>query len=298
MVDCHGPGAIALNALLADWNLAFKAVRVWAVDENGTKYPASGFLMQEPEGLYLYTCWHVVTGLGSPAEIAIKSGFSYRRKLIVEMISTRPSEHTSATLFGDVQSFELSLLAGQAPPKPQWLQENLYVPNEELERAGFKVPLNLDLVKIKMDPAVVRNPELYMVPPNFTRLELGDSVLVVGYPYGYSVGGKNLIPVVLTRHVAATLVGGFGFILDGPGAEGMSGGPVFVRKGGSIALAGIYTGGRYPDAAVHGDGRRNPATALGTATLVSPAYQGLPFSKDPDAKVFEPHGRAVPQLWS
>lgn len=56
--------------------MPFKAVRIDVLDEHGNAVEvfdesgqaagfavASGFFMQEVTGLYLYTCWHVVTGI-------------------------------------------------------------------------------------------------------------------------------------------------------------------------------------------------------------------------------------------
>ena len=46
-------------------SLSHKAVMVHCLDENGDKIAgayASGFILREKDGLFLYTCWHVVTG--------------------------------------------------------------------------------------------------------------------------------------------------------------------------------------------------------------------------------------------
>jgi hypothetical protein len=46
-------------------SLNMKAVHIQCLDENKNPIKganASGFLLQENGGLFLYTCWHVVTG--------------------------------------------------------------------------------------------------------------------------------------------------------------------------------------------------------------------------------------------
>jgi hypothetical protein len=65
---------LARARLQARWMLSLKAVRIELLDQQGAPVKAlddsgqiagvevaSGFLMRQPAGLYLYTCWHVVT---------------------------------------------------------------------------------------------------------------------------------------------------------------------------------------------------------------------------------------------
>ncbi len=60
----------------------------------------------------------------------------------------------------------------------------------------------------------------------------------------------------------------------------MSGGPVFVERGESIHLLGMYTGLLYPDHAAEGNEKH---TALGTCSNMSLHLWGhLPLVRAPD----------------
>jgi S1-C subfamily serine protease len=93
----------------------------------------------------------------------------------------------------------------------------------------------------------------------------GDSLFVVGYPYGYSTLKDQPAAIVLTRSVAAVSRDGGRrreILIDGGGAPGMSGGPVFYLDKQRLYLLGLYTGILYPDAAPGVEPERT--TALGT----------------------------------
>ncbi len=72
-------------------------------------------------------------------------------------------------------------------------------------------------------------------------------------------------PIVLTRFIAADRVKDrqSEVLLDGPGAPGMSGGPVFIKQNNMWKLYGIYTGLIYPDHVIE---RNEKTTALGTCS--------------------------------
>ena len=116
------------------------------------------------------------------------------------------------------------------------------------------MPFWHDAVRIQLPDTVrvsdVQVLEQHDVFPSNTLLTAGDKLFVVGFPYGFSVrGAEQPTPIVLTRFVAATNVAGRHqeFLLESTGAPGMSGGPVFVERGQSIHLLGLYTGLIYPD---------------------------------------------------
>ena len=85
----------------------------------------------------------------------------------------------------------------------------------------------------------------------FTRPIIGSKLLIVGYAYGYSTfGERQPAAIVLTRFVAATRFQEkrHELLLDGDGAPGVSGGPVFIERDGQLSPIGIYRGNVRPSA--------------------------------------------------
>ena len=78
---------------------------------------------------------------------------------------------------------------------------------------------------------------------------------------------------MFTRFVASAHIAGlrkFEIFLDGYGAPGMSGGPVFLERGERLFLIGIYTGDVFPDHEVD----REKTTALGTVADIRIMLEG------------------------
>lgn len=236
-------------------NLPFAAVKLHCLDATGAEIPnavASGFVCNESDGTYLYTCWHVVAGYGSPFRLSV-SELSPRASLRLEAQAVE-DKAPGIQLIGGKQELILPILdLTTSPRRCLWLQEAHHVPNEDLNNIRVRVPTFFDAVKIRLDPEV-RLPHLSVhVPENrSTWLHIGQTLLIAGFPHGYSaVGGQQPTPVVLTRNVAAVVAHGNAhcFLADGPAAPGMSGGPVFaVKDDGDIVLVGIYAGVIHPGA--------------------------------------------------
>jgi len=135
-----------------------------------------------------------------------------------------------------------------------------------LNSINIRVPWWHDVVKIPLPPDVAVSDmqalsidDIYMNSPM-----IGDKLYIAGFPYGYSaLGMQQPTPVVLTRFLAADSVEGRNMVMlmDGPGAPGMSGGPVFVEHNDALYLTGIYTGIIYPDHIIE---KNEMTTALGT----------------------------------
>ena len=106
--------------------MQFKAVRIEILDQHGQPVivasrngerrgpvVASGFLLRDGADLYLYTCWHVVTGI----ELAnpVLPGTNQRRSRL--KVSLQRNE--------DSDSFEVELYekSGQDVLLPRWEQE-------------------------------------------------------------------------------------------------------------------------------------------------------------------------------
>jgi Trypsin-like peptidase domain len=265
--------------------LPFQAVQLRCLDSarKPLKHAsASGFVRIEDGVAFLYTCWHVVTGYDRN-RLRVTNALPKRAFLEV-FVQQRQSDGTAA---GEGQlPFTIPLYDESARPKrPLWYQDRAHLPHPDLNSIGLCVPSWHDAVKIPLPADVtvsrsqlVSNPVL---APN-TRLEPGDRIYVVGFPYGVSTGGRDLpMPVVLTRFVTATAASGRPqeFLLDSGGAPGMSGGPVFVERDDDIALLGVYTGVVYPDPLIE---RNEKATALGSCANLSLCWKGsLPLVREP-----------------
>jgi hypothetical protein len=117
--------------------MPFKAVRIETLDERGSPViippkdghaggpaVASGFLMREREGLYLYTCWHVVTGidLANPVLPGALSGPRRMRLRLAMQASEQLSEEDFS--LGGLRNVELDLYdTSTNPPRPLWEQD-------------------------------------------------------------------------------------------------------------------------------------------------------------------------------
>jgi hypothetical protein len=249
-------------------------VRLECLDaRQGSLTVASGFLRRELGKLYLYTAWHVVTGF-DPHDLRIPMELPKRRYLRVALQVSEPRD-PGVVVIGGEQSLIVPLYADptaqEGPLVPLWLQNEQHVPNEFLNRVGIFKPFWHDIVKLELpetlklsDPQV--SDDSWDMPGDIANPTAGDKCFIVGYPYGFSaaMGVKQPTPVVFTRFIASAHIAGARsreFFLDGYGAPGMSGGPVFLERGDRVYLIGIYTGDIYPD---HELRTAEKTTALGT----------------------------------
>jgi hypothetical protein len=248
--------------------LPMKAVQVLSLDEqNHETRTASGFIRREGKGLFLYTCWHVVTRV-DPITLKPPPPPWNRPVTLRVRLQAAKSPSPGTIMIGGLCEIDISLYQSDSIT-PLWAQDKEEIPSADLNRAGLRAPFWHDAVKIRLpDELVVGDPQLIdgLSPYIPQILGPGDKLLVVGYPYGYSAfGSQQPTPIVLTRFLAA---GGTGtrlrtILLDAGGAEGMSGGPVFLERDSALHLIGLYTGVVYPDQ------RGNPVTALGTCCDLS-----------------------------
>lgn len=254
--------------------LPYSAVRVECLDKDQNPIPravASGFLRRENGTVYLYTAWHVVTGF-DPHHIDVGFQLPVRRYLRVATQDVQ-SRQPGVQVIGGSQSIIVPLYVDTAasvgPLVPMWQQNDQHIPHKLLNNIGLFVPFWGDVVRIAL-PDSLRISDLQLI--NSQKIMagneplVGDKCCVVGFPYGFSavVGVDQSTPIVLTRFIASTHIEGarkFEFFLDGYGAPGMSGGPVFLECDGNLYLFGIYTGDIFPDYDQFG---REKTTALGT----------------------------------
>ncbi|MEO5715482.1 MAG: hypothetical protein ABIT37_18535 [Luteolibacter sp.] len=246
--------------------LPYVGIILQCLDENQNPIDgafASGFIRREEDGLYLYTCWHVVTGF-NPSDIRIPINRPSRRYLKVTMQGAVIQQWAQSV--GGIQSFVLPLYEDTSDgPIPIWLQENQHVPHGILNDNRIFVPDWHDVVKIRLPSNLVVS-TIQVIEADRTVPELGNDFgvgtkcLIVGFPYGFSTGGPSQpTPVVLTRFVAGS-TGKMSLIMESIGAKGMSGGPVFVETVDEILFFGIYTGSIFPGGA---RGVSDDSTALG-----------------------------------
>jgi len=261
--------------------MPLKVVRLEMLDEHGRQIlvpssrrraggpvVASGFLVGEGADTYVYTCWHVVTGIDLDHPVLPGTLNSSKRRMRIRVSLQANTPHSSGGVtIGGLETIELELYdRSQSPPIPLWEQDGQSVDNEALASANLLQPFWHDAVRIRLpaaykatDAQTLRLSDLWhgLASP-------GDSVFVVGYPYGYSAMIRQPVPIVLRRSIAAVMRDGFrrDVLIDGGGAPGMSGGPVFLMDSGRLHLYGIYTGIVFPDAAPGAEAERT--TALGT----------------------------------
>jgi hypothetical protein len=249
--------------------MLFKAVRIEILDQHGQSVivaprngerrgpvVASGFLLRDKAELYLYTCWHVVTGI----ELAnpVLPGTNQRRSRL--KVSVQRSEKSD--------SFEVELYekSGEGAFLPRWEQDEQSVPNSSLAMANLAQPSWHDMVRIRLPFSIVTS-----TTQPLSRLDLwpdsiapADPLMLVGYPYGFSARQLTPTPIVLKRHVAAISRDGARreILIDGAGAPGMSGGPVFYEWGDRLYLFGMYVGVIFPDAATENEPERTSAWGI------------------------------------
>ena len=256
--------------------MSHAGVRVECLDERQRPISGStgsGFLRREDGLLYLYTAWHVVTGF-DPHHVIVGFELPRRRYVRVALQDVREPQQ-GVRIIGGAQHLVVPLYANPTasigPLQPLWQQNNEHIPHELLNNVGLFVPFWNDIIKIAL-PESVRISETQLITDDQLMPSeqpwVGDKCFIVGFPYGFSaaVGVDQPTPVVLTRFIASAHITGarkFEFFLDGYGAPGMSGGPVFLEREQQLYLIGAYTGDIFPD---HGLCQWEKKTALGTVT--------------------------------
>jgi hypothetical protein len=259
--------------------MQFKAVRIEILDQHGQPVivaprngerrgpvVASGFLLRDDADLYLYTCWHVVTGI----ELAnpVLPGTSQRRsRLKVSMQRSGKFKAAIASVSGS-DSFEVELYekCGEDVFLPRWEQDEQSVSNSTLAMANLVQPFWHDIVRIRLPSSVVASTSqvLSRLDSWTTSIAPADPLMLVGYPYGFSARQLSPTPIVMQRHVAAISPDGVRreILIDGGGAPGMSGGPVFYQWENRLYLFGMYVGVIFPDAAPENEPERTGALGI------------------------------------
>lgn len=235
--------------------LEFKAVHIQCLDNDGIAIEnayGSGFIRREGGRHFIYTCWHLVTGYDMNC-VRVGNKLPNRKKIKVVLTNVQKSSNHFVTISG-CQSIEIPLYHESERSNhfyPRWCQDKQDVPQLELNEIGIRVPLWRDTIKIELPDSVILT-DFHLIDDEHCYLEspeIGNKVFIVGFPYGYSSHGlDHPTPVILSRSVASSSINErlSEVLLDGPGAPGMSGGPVFVETSTGLMLSGIYTGTIYP----------------------------------------------------
>ena len=255
--------------------LGMKALKLQLFDDDRRQLSdATGFMIAEDNRLFLYTCWHVVSGV-DPSNVRPKDAPKRRRYLKIHSVNV--VSQPGMTSFGDNFEFEIDLYPDGSTPL--WLQDPDAVDAPDLKAIGITVPKFIDVVRIPMDG--FPNVDLAFEEPDLSHqlIQAGNDVILIGYPYAYSVmGSSSPEPVFLKRTVAsnrhpiaATQ------LLDGAGFKCMSGSPVCIFYQNRYWLYGIYNGIIYPDNPTGENPRPNELASLGKITnlVIARAYMGV-----------------------
>lgn len=236
--------------------LSHKAVMVHCLDEKGNKIKgayASAFILKEDDGLFLYTCWHVVSGFDMHDLPMSYKEAPNRRALRISLqnsVEQPTGGAVRAFVVDGLRTLDIQLYESHdGKDIPLWHQDPIEQ-GFDLDAVKVAVPGRHDAVKLRLPMSFDTSP-LHIVDCVQLHKGLvfpGDRIYIVGFPYNFSTRGEDQpIPVVLTRFVAGTQINGrIGeFLLDGVGAPGMSGGPAFVERDGQVLLVGLYKGTIY-----------------------------------------------------
>ena len=273
-------------------------VHIQCLDERKEVIPgvtASGFIRREGEGLYLYTCWHVVVGLGSPQDLNLNCPLPTRRHIRLSLWQGDSPVGSRNFSISGPQTLDLPLYDAFSPRRrPLWLQENAHVPNPDLNAIGLYAPYSIDAVKIRLpDELRVASAQTLDEDRTLSATGLnpspGEQCLVIGFPYGYKAfDGEMPYPIGLTRFFASRSSPFYWMLLDSPATAGMSGGPVMLERDGELLLMGIYTGARFPD---YGRGTNEKSTALGLICNLRQVFSGRQLLVETPSQAVEPLGK-------
>lgn len=248
--------------------LKFKAVLIRCLDKD--KKPilnstASGFIVKDNGKNFLYTCWHVVTGYN---KYDLKFRYPPTRKYLQIELQDSDTNTPGFERIGGIKTLTLPLYdKNEHQEQPLWEQDYQHLPNPDLNSINIFVPYWHDAIRIELPDSI--SPSLLQVinsddiPFQLNLLTECEKLIILGYPYGFSTqGAAQPTPIALTRYVASSSFQGIQRILiDGTGAPGMSGGPVFLERNNQLSIVGVYTGLIYPDFEIE---QAEKTTALGT----------------------------------
>jgi len=177
----------------------YKAVQLNCLDPDRNAIDGAygtGVIVEEESGVWLYTCWHLITGF-DPARIKIPPETTIRAFLLLRLMSIE-NDPDSIRQTGDTQIEIVPLYLDDECKIPAWKQDAEDTPHADLNAAGLKVPKHHDSAKLKVSSKFAKSGLQTVVDTGrwpYTS-EIGSPLIVVGYPYGYSTT-ESLRPACL-----------------------------------------------------------------------------------------------------
>ena len=262
-------GSPDLTFPVDEWFMSIRPVKLELLDQDqlSVNIAATGFVFSDGDRQWLFTSWHVVTGYDFLDVKVLNPPVRKFIKVISKQIQERGEGWRS---IGDTATQTLPLYGTDGIPL--WRQQEQYRPHNDLAELGIFIPEHVDLVAIPFEVDIRERNERCYVPEHISTagLQNGTAVYITGYPWGYSaLGDRTPEPLFLVRHIASWVTANpHNFLLDGVGARGMSGSPVFVKGERGFKLVGVYCGAYFPDVAATGH-RQDAYSSLGIAVRFS-----------------------------
>lgn len=216
-------------------------VRIESIlDDGRTAGWATGFLINEVDFLSLYTCWHVATG-ADPHKLP--ANFKLERKIFRIHVMGVETPIPQVRTIGGLRTFDIELYGSGG--NPTWMQGE---PQDGYE-GGSVPPPHWDCIRFDVSNYRQEFPAWFEPEDDVLNgLSISDDAFIVGYPFGYSANESGPDPIFIRRTPASVWGPRYFGLLDGPGAAGMSGGPIVTRINNEWRVAGIYNGVVFPEA--------------------------------------------------
>lgn len=250
---------------------SIRPVRVRVVDAAGKHVggAASGFFLTFAQQTYLYTAWHVVTGVDwlNLRDGSTPNSIVPRHSIRVETTEIKIRQ-PGVSAIGGRREFEFALYHPQTL-QPLWQQDHQSRAADGVAALGGGVPQFSDVVRLPVDlPDEYREALSVAIPDGQTACQIGTRLTIFGFPFGFSGAREDWVEAVaLTRFVVGSWSSrSNGIVLVEPAAYPvMSGAPVFAEvmpsaigfhqgvASGTRLLMGVYGGAIYPDAAASFD---------------------------------------------
>lgn len=223
-----------------------KSFYITCLDKDGLLISrATAFGIKESDGYYLYTCWHVITGV-DPRQIP--PIYSITRKSIRIHAREYTERAPGVAAIGGEQAHDFDLYDPHGAPK--WQQEI----NHDNEPGNIVIPKLYDVVRLRIKSFPGIDHMFYIEEDiSMDMASIGEDVYIAGFPFGFSESNDGPAPIFLKRSIASLSYEGHRTLIDGAGVIGMSGSPVLIRRDSKWSIIGIYGGDVYPEHKYYSD---------------------------------------------
>lgn len=237
--------------------LSFSSIKLDIFSKDGNRLkPASGFVIEADNRLYLITNWHVVSGRNIPA--------TELHEPAIEPYILRTSLH----IYGGKGENDFPLSWGQRKgitvqlyddnDRPIWIEHRADKQNQPVvDIVALPIQLNTSLLSgkiqgINIDISMGFWAKVSAIPISVidTDVEYGppDTVYTIGYPLGWAPTGTNKFSAAFwrTSTIASEtndidMTQAMVFFIDPCALEGMTGSPVVGMKNDRMKLIGVYS---------------------------------------------------------